>query len=268
MLSKLFKYEIKATARLFIPLYLTLLIFSLINRFLLPISRMNNSPSTLYHMAFTIAMSLYVLLIAGTMVITLFVMIQRFYKNLLGDEGYLMLTLPVQSWKHILCKLFVSMGWTLISSIVAVCSVLIIASQHITPDFFRDFFSGIGEIKNYLGSTAYLIGFELILGALLSLASTILMIYAAIALGHLFNKYKLLASFGMYLALNMLTQIVVTLVTFVFINPGKYSFTYSSMPSPADISIFFLFSILCSVAVNTAYFMLTNYVLKKKLNLE
>jgi hypothetical protein len=136
MLRKLFKYEIKATARLFIPLYLTLLVFSLINRFLLPISRLDSSPSTLYHMAFTIGMSLYVLLIAGTMLITLFVMIQRFYKNLLGDEGYLMFTLPVQSWKHLLCKLFTSMGWTLISSIVAICSVLIIASQYIPPRLF------------------------------------------------------------------------------------------------------------------------------------
>ena len=36
MLGKLMKYEIKATARLFLPLYAALLVFSLINRFLNP----------------------------------------------------------------------------------------------------------------------------------------------------------------------------------------------------------------------------------------
>jgi hypothetical protein len=124
-----------------------------------------------------------------------------------------------------------------------------------------------GEIRSYLGTSTYLIGFEAFLLALLSLATTILTIYAAIALGHLFSKYKLLASFGMYLALNMGTQIVMTLFTFISMHP-QYSSPYDSVPGADGLSMFLLFFILCSAAVNTAYFILTNYVLKRKLNLE
>jgi hypothetical protein len=70
---------------------------------------------------------------------TLIVLIQRFYKNLLGDEGYLMFTLPVQSWSHILSKLAVSMLWTVVSGGVALCSILFISSNNIsTPEFYKE----------------------------------------------------------------------------------------------------------------------------------
>lgn len=88
MLGKLMKYEIKATARLFLPLYAALLVFSLINRFLNPFAigeSINN-----INLQFTIraiSMTAYVLLLLGTLVMTVVIMIQRFYKNLLGTKG-------------------------------------------------------------------------------------------------------------------------------------------------------------------------------------
>ena len=53
-------------------------------------------------------------------VITALTIIQRFTRNLLGREGYLMHTLPVTPAQLILSKLISSMVWLL-------CSILVIA---------------------------------------------------------------------------------------------------------------------------------------------
>ena len=122
MLGKLTKYEIKATARIFLPLYAGLLLFALINKVFIEINLLQTK------MAFLSAISgmIYFFIIVATFIITLVVMIQRFYKNLLSDEGYLMFTIPVTPSKHIISKMIVSILWAVVSVIAAVLSVLVL----------------------------------------------------------------------------------------------------------------------------------------------
>jgi hypothetical protein len=268
MLGKLLKYEIKATARLFLPLYLTILIFAAINLFFF--ATPNVGESTLFsNFAMAISMIVYVTLMIGLVLMTLIVMIQRFYKNLLGDEGYLMFTLPVQSWKHILSKLTISMLWTAVSIIVAFCSILLISSKNISfPELYNDLSMAINQYIQYFGASAYLISFEAIVLGLLSLASSILTIYAAIALGHLFNKHKLLASFGMYIVITTVSQIIMSLSAAIFFNQAIFRPESNFIPSAMLINGLLLLSILYNGAFTAGYFVITNYILKRKLNLE
>ena len=269
MLGKLLKYEIKATARLFLPLYLTILVFAIINRFFFGMPNIGNDSMSINSLAMAISMFIYVTLMVGMLLMTLIVMIQRFYKNLLGDEGYLMFTLPVQSWSHILSKLTTSMLWTIVSGVVALCSILIIASKNIfIPEIYKRFSVFSGLVREYLGGFTFVVSFEVIVFFLLSLASSILTIYAAIALGHLFNKYKLLTSLGMYIALNTLSQMLMTFTSFIFSNQITLKFGSNSIPSAQTISSLLLGGILYFVVINAGYFVLTNYILKRKLNLE
>ncbi|MBC7960949.1 MAG: ABC transporter permease, partial [Vallitaleaceae bacterium] len=185
------------------------------------------------------------------------------------DEGYLMFTLPVQSWKHILSKLTASMLWTIASGFVALCSILIISSKDIfTPEFLKELSMVFNTIREYLGSYTSLVGFEVVVLCILSLSTTILTIYAAISLGHLFNKYKLLASFGMYIVLETVSQILMTVFIFIFWNQNILGMEVNFIPSASQINSFMLFTIFYFGAITTAYFTLTNYILKKKLNLE
>lgn len=48
---------------------------------------------------------LYAMFLCAVVVITFIVILLRFYKNLLQNEGYLMNMLPVKSWQHITAKL-------------------------------------------------------------------------------------------------------------------------------------------------------------------
>lgn len=269
MLGKLLKYEIKATARLFLPLYLTILVFAAINRFFFAMPNIGEKSLYFSNLAATISMIIYVTLMVGLVLMTLIVLIQRFYKNLLGDEGYLMFTLPVQSWSHILSKLTISMLWTVVSGVVALFSILIISSKGISiPEFYKELLMGFIRFSQYFGASTYLMSLEAIVLGLLALASTILTIYAAIALGHLFNKHKLLASFGMYIALKTISQILMSLFAFIFWNQALLGMESNFMPSVLQVNTFMLISILYFGVITAGYFVLTNYILKRKLNLE
>lgn len=261
MLSKLLKYEIKATSRMFLPMYAALLVFAVINRFLFSstVQRPVNS-FDLQAIVSVISMVIYITLIAGVMIMTLIVMIQRFYKSLLGDEGYLMFTLPVQTWKHIFNKLIVSMMWFVLSGIIAVCSILTVANVQEADfdlseafDFFSRYFGVVGSL-------------EMIVSVLLSVAGSILMIYAAIALGHQFSKHKILASFGMYIVINTVMQVLMSILMVAFgtMNLGP-SF---NEPTILQVQLFALYLMIYLAATAAGCFVLTNFILKRKLNLE
>ena len=82
MLRKLMKYEFKATARWFIPLYIDCTICS--HCFIpKPDVRGQQVLSSVLGIVTFISMLIYILLFIGTMIISLVVVIQRFYKSLL-----------------------------------------------------------------------------------------------------------------------------------------------------------------------------------------
>ncbi|HOB19215.1 MAG TPA: ABC transporter permease [Candidatus Atribacteria bacterium] len=263
MLKKLLKYEIKATARIMLPLYLALIVFSLVNLVVNPLKLIESSENTVIQaIVANLSMMLYIVLIIGISVMTLVIMIQRFYKSLLGDEGYLMFTLPVEPSQHILSKLLVSLMWSAASFLTTLLSVAIISR---IPDPARI----IGELYkilvDFLGYTSLaLIPIYLLAAA----CSGIMMVYTAIALGHLFNKHKLLASFGMYALLYMINQTVLSVCLFLigtFIMPTLFM---SEQPAPEVITFLMAFFSLVSIALAGAGFAVTNHILRNKLNLE
>lgn len=265
MLSKLIKYEIKATGRIFLPLFLSILVFAGINKFIFAFDlQKGNVPSI-------ITMSIYIVLMAGLFVMTFTMIIQRFNKNLLSDEGYLMHTLPVKAWGHIISKLLVSMLWIVTSSITALISILVITYQKGSiSEILKGLATAHNRIIDQLGPSAYLLTLEIVLGVLLCLASGILIVYASIAIGHLFNRHKMLASFGAFIVLNTLTHIFFKLVSLI---PGiahAYHFSLYNISSPDSVRYqliicggIFLLGILCA-----AYFTATNFILSKRLNLQ
>src|SRR5699024_3526845 len=101
---KLLKYEWKACARICLPMYAALLLLSVVTRVMM----VEQVQELLYGIPSVLIAMLYLAMIVAVFVVTAIILIQRFYKNLLGDEGYLMFTLPVTVGQHIWSKLIVS----------------------------------------------------------------------------------------------------------------------------------------------------------------
>ncbi len=266
MLTKLLKYEYKATGRIFLPLYAVLLVFAAINKILL------NLNTSRFELPQGISMFLYVAMIIAIFVITVVVTIQRFYRNLLSDEGYLMFTLPVKTWQHIVSKLLVSVSWVILSVIIAFGSIFIVAYERgLFGDIASELSLLLDTVDAYLGSGHLaILSTELIAGILISLFASSLMLYAAIAVGHMAPNHKLLVSFGAFLGLNTVTQIIVGIISFYTL-PGTIEFISSVEEPliPANLeSLLLVYLILIPLVFGAAFYALTTFILNKKLNLE
>ena len=126
MLKKLLKYEFRATARTYGGMYLALLAASVL--FGGSVRRWNGTTNSDAYSTLVGLLSLvYTAVIIGTVVVTIMTIVQRFYRNLLGREGYLMHTLPVTETQLVTSKLISSTVWSLCSILAACLSFGILA---------------------------------------------------------------------------------------------------------------------------------------------
>jgi len=261
MLAKLMKYEIKATARIFLPMYAVLLVFAIINRLLNPFHTFETQGTfNLQVLLGALSTVLYFILIIAVFVIALVISIQRFYKNLLGDEGYLMFTLPVKPWQHIISKLLTAVMWYILNGVLVIISGFILIS---IPEI--DFSMIIDTVKTMAMNMNFA---AILILILVQLAAGTLMIYDAIALGHLFQKHRLLASFGMYCALYMAQQLLLSILILSFSFSWFQFIIRSTDPTPTQLNKFLIFIIIPGIIMGIVHFIVTNYIMNRKLNLE
>jgi hypothetical protein len=203
--------------------------------------------------------------IIASLSVTFIVMILRFYKNLMSDEGYLMFTLPVKSSHLINSKLIVSLMWNIVSVLVVIASLFILL---ISPENFANLREAIPFYFNlfmmsFEGSHLLVI-IEFGVMTFISLVQQILLIYVSIAIGNLFSSHRVLGSFASYIAINTITQMVITVLLLIIVRfSSSFSLQMETVPG-----FFFLFTIAFSSILTALYYIVTNYILSKKLNLE
>ncbi len=205
MLRKLLKHEFRATARIMGPLYLVLLITALganlTTRGLLATRyRLLDLVGVLLVMAFFIA-------IVGVCVMSMVVMVRRFYQNLLRDEGYLMMTLPVSIHQQVWSKLIVSAVWfaaTFLAVMLAFCVMALDVS--IVEGFAQAARTILQEITAYYALNGAALMGELLLLAFFGCCAMCLHFYAALAVGHSFSNHKMAWSVLWYFVFSFASQ--------------------------------------------------------------
>lgn len=259
MLNKLLKYEFKSTGRTFLPIYGALLITSFLTR--LFVFNKDFSNSFFLSLFQVVISSLFGFLLMAVFILTLVVSLQRFYKNLLGEEGYLSMTLPVRPWQHILCKSLTSLVWYIFSSIAAILAFLILAYE---KGMLGDFFKAIVTLirRGSLNAQILTACGEFFLFAALGILAFTMMLYASMALGQLNANKRLLTSFGAFLALNFLVQILMGVLGNLAV---QWVFPMSSRWA---LNVALLLSIVVELFFLAGFFAITNYILSRKLNLE
>lgn len=272
MLGKLLKHELKATTRYFFPVYVALLCITIFNKIFL---ELNLTGSTFLEIFRGLFLTAYILIIFAVFIVAFIITILRFYKNLLGDEGYLMFTLPVKSHHHITSKLIISLFWFFLSVIMVLLSIGILLMG---TGFLEEFWI---ELINVFNEGYRLLGYKLIFSIIISIGLIIigqitgtLMFYVSISIGHISNKYKILGSIVAYFVINFLIQFVSTAFMFIYgLNTNNFEIVneYSSSFAIEIISFIndtFIFSFILSTIFGLIFYFLTNYILSKRLNLE
>ena len=289
MLKQLLKYEFKATKRLYFGLYLALALLSVV---LGVTFRQEHAlaHSTSFQNLEVILMIVYVSVILAIAVLCFVNTIQRFYKNLLGREGYLMHTLPVTETQLILSKLITSMVWVLCSGLVGiVCITVMVAVSVFDPETFgmvdwESWKQLWGMLYGELGARFWLVTFWTILINLARLASLILCVYAACMIAHQFPKHVMVAGILAFIGLNIVeTQLdkllgtndvsMIVDVTYRVVDVNVTGVSYGVTPmrwltAALGTDVGYLFCFAVTAAIAAAYFFLTRWLMKNKLNLE
>ena len=138
MLGKLLKYEIKAMGRIMLPIYLVLIALSAVFALTMRLTIGKTAVGFLEKFAI-VTLVLFVAAIIAACVMMLILVIQRFYKHLLGTEGYLMFSLPVSTGQLILSKLLTAVLWIVIGLIAGVLAgFAMVGILSSVPEFMKE----------------------------------------------------------------------------------------------------------------------------------
>ena len=205
MLGKLLKYEFKATMRIFMPMYIALMAVAMVNR----IFQIGD-----IEMGFGISTAILVALFTTLGIITIVMIVQRFNRNLLGDEGYLMFTLPVKSESLIFSKIIISIVWTILSGIVACITAFILVG---TIEEFIEVISNLDIIWAEISMITIdgeVISPIMVMGSIglmsiLTYVLFILQIYLSLAVAQLpkLSKHRRIVAFIAFIVINIVMSI-------------------------------------------------------------
>ena len=267
MLGKLMKYEFRATAIYFLPIYVVLVLVSGL-RYVVSLISQKFSNGFAAFSGFSLS-AIYLLLALGLAITTFIVIIIRFYKNLLGTEGYLMFTLPVSVEQNILAKLIPSVVWFFGSCVLGMLTIAPAMGLRFNDNPFT-MFTGIhlGDVPKILLAVLMVIG---------SIAGTFLFYYLCMCIGQMFNSHRFLASAGAYIVIQTVLQILG--IAFIWICASRFSsqafvawlsnaFAFlDKIPSGSLIYLFLIAANILSYGIAAALFFIDSAILRKRLNL-
>ncbi len=258
MLGKLMKYELKATGRVLLPLYGAILLVSVLGAFSL--ERMSE-----FEMGALLFVLVYTGLCVALVVLTLVLIIQRFNRNLLKDEGYLMFTLPVSVHSLLFSKLFSALLWCVLGGCVGLLSIALMTMIAMDASQWGEFWAVIHQLIHNvdleIAGNLGLIG----LLALMEGVSFLMTIYLSLSVGQIptFNRYRGLMAFITFLAITVIMSwLTGSWLTGIpaFLHAGDVS----AFSPQAMVGLYILYD----VVVSALFYGGTWLILTKKLNLE
>ena len=264
MLRKLLKHEFRATARIMLPLFGLLVLASVGAN--LSIRGMLDSDSTFLSTLGTILIMLFTVAIVAVGIMAFILMINRFYKNLLQDEGYVMMTLPVSIHQQIWSKLIVSTVWFAATVLVIILACCITAFDiRFMGELWR-------EMKNIVHAVIQYNHMDVVAnGAAFALEALILWAYSAMAIGFSRPNHKGLFSVAAYIGTGVVLQILGGIVISLLNDSWFHRLLLGWEPNVSVVAGMHLgmwFLIVLELIYCAVFYFLTVYFLQKHLNLE
>ncbi len=277
MLRKLIKYDILADYKRYGIVFAAMFLFSIL---LMVLDRLTDMFKE--NRFFQVMMIICVMLFfaAAVVMFTMIFVIAtiRFYKNLVRDEGYLMHTLPVPTWKLIMSKFITTYIWSVAALIVMGICFGIVAGEPLwlfKLDIGWEVLSSAFVEDTVDGTAEQLRNFFLVCFIVMALTPgfMVLHIYMSLALGNLFHTHKLGMSVLMFFALYIAEQLL-SGVAMLFMSSEMVEYLTvldSVVPFEAGYRYMMtsmIFSIFYTIVLMVGFFIGSERIFSKKLNLE
>lgn len=260
MLGKVLKYDLKALCRYLIPLYAVLFGLGIMIRLL----------------GFFDNVSI-IAIICGLMIVALVVLsclsfvlngifsVKYYLENLFKDEGYLTHTLPVKKGTLLFSKVLASLVTFSMTALVLIISLIVAFYQ-------KGLFVDVVKVLNLsiYGMTVYEFLLFMIVYGIIGYVATILMVYAAIAIGYSRSSNKLVSSvvWGLIFYFVMEFLYLGLLGIIMIINPTFISNLDNSVFMMKDLIAFFSIFMVFTALIGGVYYYISYRFMDKKLNLE
>lgn len=253
MLMKLLKHEFHATAHMMGPLYLVMLVLAVGARLL--IDDLGDLGELLGGLA--------ILTILACSLVSVAMMVYRFKRNLLGDEGYLMLTLPVSIHQHLWAKMIVSAVWFAVSLVMTFLALMLYVVNDLDElDFYLTYGSFVkvgGTSLSLSMPSVQLLVLEMLVLVFVAVCTVCLQFYAALAVGHSFSHHKMTLSVVSFVVLSLAASVLTELM------PSPDLEFRSSYLAELHLAIWLI--ILGTAVIGALNYAVTAWFLKYRLNL-
>lgn len=219
MLRKLLKYDFKANLFYFLLMYGVLMGIAVLARVSIAMADSRYlgfvNEYTLTLMTVAGSAVLYLLACGAVMILTLLLVAMRFYKNLMGPEGYLSFTLPVSEGAHLASKMLSGVIFLLLSSfMIFVSASVATAGLEIWDGFTLSFFR---SVIHALRMDHPLVVILYLLESFATVLEVVAVIYVSVCVGQLAAKHRVLGAIGIFLAIYLVLGMVTTLGSVIFI---------------------------------------------------
>ena len=271
MLGKLIKYEFRATRKMLL-LYGLLLVLAAAMAFILRFSFNTDGDlfieamggeglgSGLFAFFTFIVSAAYAFMSAFIFASVLFGAINRFRVNLLGNQGYLMHTLPVKAGQHVLAKNITSIIWTILGVVAVLISYMIIGTILFDIVLWNDFVLLLHkpEVQALFTNARFWgVSAGVVVLVIISVGELYFRIYASMAAGYSLNNHRAAASIGAFIVLSIVKSIPHGIL----------------LPTIPNISTstgwwFLIFEIIYTAVWGIVYYIIAAQLLSKRLNLQ
>ncbi|MBO4711090.1 hypothetical protein J5681_04165 [bacterium] len=232
---KVFKYEMKNSARILLPLYVT----TLIAAFLHSMFFIDKIESDSVFGILEIFQILYYVILITSGVVTVVVLARRFKIGLLGDEGYLNLMLPVTIGEHLLGRILSVVVWIPVCLVTGFVSLLILsATKLVTSEIYY---------------------FDLWFSLAAIFITVVLFAYLVNAVGHLAKKHRTIVKVVTVTVILSATLRILVGVEDIVRNMVEFEFRFKYNSYIISLTL---------LVFSAIYGVVTYFILKHRLNLE
>ena len=270
MLGKLIHFEFKSTYKLFLILIGAEFLLSLVLGMTINSNIQIFSDRMMYNPYYTDTSSTFsfilILMVVGVIFSTFILIfgssVQRFHKNLLSGQGYLMHTLPVTTWQLVLSKVITYMIYVVLfvlAQLACLVGMIIGTGQFIDLIRSLNFDWLLRALKIVLD-----LGFiELCATYLFSASQFLLLIYLCYSVGNLFPEHRLLVGIATFIILGIV-------VPSLFQVPSIFVVTFGAVQvmNALNHMSYQTMTLIYSIIMNVIFFAANVYILRYHLNLE
>ena len=261
MLGNVLRMDMKACAKMFLPVYLIAAVLTGLAR--LTKELFIGGENLLVSFSAGLSMFLYGLMLLALVVLPMVFMAIYFYRNFLTDEGYLTFTLPVKVSTLVISKQINGIIWTVLSVLVLLGAMFGMFSSEILEEW-SSIAPQLGHVLRNLpealeeafGSDVSLVTCILIIATLvLEVVFVYSNLYASMALGQLYGKHKIVGSVLAYVVIQVAVSTLSGLASFglMYVN---------------SINLYLAYQVAVQLILGCVFIGLTIYMLKNKLNLD